>query len=147
MLNLNKLNEQRTVAIIQARMGSSRLPGKSLMDLAGRPLLERVIQQVKGSKFLDDVIVATSTQSEDDAIEKFCSSNNFKVFRGAKDDVLSRYLGAALFARAEIILRITGDCPLQSPDTIDEILKSLPACLILKRIVASPVAFVAPFSS
>ena len=105
-------------------MGSSRLPGKSLMDLAGRPLLERVIQQVKGSKFLDDVIVATSTQSEDDAIEKFCSSNNFKVFRGAKDDVLSRYLGAALFARAEIILRITGDCPLQSPDTIDEILNA-----------------------
>ena len=78
MLNLNKLNEQRTVAIIQARMGSSRLPGKSLMDLAGRPLLERVIQQVKGSKFLDDVIVATSTESEDDAIEKFCSSNNLK---------------------------------------------------------------------
>ena len=74
MLNLNKLSEQRTVAIIQARMGSSRLPGKFLMDLAGRPLLERVIQQVKGSKFLDDVIVATSTESEDDAIEKFCSS-------------------------------------------------------------------------
>lgn len=111
----------RVVVIIQARMGSSRLPGKSMMDLSGTPLLGRVLTQVAGAKSVDEIVIATSVHAQDDAIEEYCMSLGFRVFRGSEQDVLSRYVATSRAMNADFIVRITGDCPLHSPDTIDEV--------------------------
>ncbi|THB73259.1 MAG: aminotransferase class III-fold pyridoxal phosphate-dependent enzyme [Gammaproteobacteria bacterium] len=114
--------KKKIVAIVQARMGSSRLPGKSMADVAGTPLINRVLMQLKGSSLLDEIVVATSTSSEDDIIEEFVNSKGFLVTRGPIDDVLTRYNIAAEISKADIIIRITADCPLHSGDTIDEVI-------------------------
>lgn len=101
-----------TVAIIQARMGSTRLPGKVLMDIAGKPMLQHVIERVKHLFDYHSLIVATTTQVEDDAIEHLCDSIRCRCFRGCADDVLSRYLACAELVQANAIFRITADCPL-----------------------------------
>jgi glutamate-1-semialdehyde 2,1-aminomutase len=111
----------RVVAVIQARMGSSRLPGKSMMDLAGTPLLNRLISQLKGATSLDEVVIATSENSDDDIIEQYAKEYGVTVVRGSQQDVLSRYVLAADETSAKIIVRLTGDCPLHSPDTVDEV--------------------------
>ena len=111
----------RIVAVIQARMGSTRLPGKTMMDLAGTPLLDRLLRQLAGAKSLDEVVVATSVDSTDDVIERFASQRGFRVVRGSEQDVLSRYVLAAEAAKADVIVRLTADCPLHSPDTVDEV--------------------------
>jgi glutamate-1-semialdehyde aminotransferase/spore coat polysaccharide biosynthesis protein SpsF (cytidylyltransferase family) len=113
----------KTLAIIQARMGSTRLPGKVLADLGGRPMLERVIQRVRGAQAIDKVIVATTTASSDDAISEFCATNEIGCFRGSEDDVLDRYYKAASIYGAEVIVRVTGDCPLTDSSVIDRILE------------------------
>ena len=102
-------------------MGSSRLPKKTLADVAGKPLLERVLRQISESEFLDEIVVATSSKKEDDAIEELCKNINFNCFRGSTNDVLMRYIGAARSWDADIVVRLTGDCPLHSSDTIDEV--------------------------
>jgi glutamate-1-semialdehyde 2,1-aminomutase/spore coat polysaccharide biosynthesis protein SpsF len=112
------------VAIIQARMGSSRLPGKTMMDLAGKPLLDRVLTQVAGSSMLDEIIVATSTEQQDNAIEAYVNQKGFRCIRGSKENVLSRYFEATQLSHADVIVRITADCPLHSPDTIDEVVSA-----------------------
>ena len=111
----------RVVAIIQARMGSSRLPSKTMMDLAGTPLLDRLLRQLSGATTLDEVVVATSVNPADDAIELFAAGRGFRVIRGSEQDVLSRYVIAAEAADADIVVRLTADCPLHSPDTVDEV--------------------------
>src|SRR4051812_40133487 len=110
---------KRVVAVIQARMGSSRLPGKTMMDLAGMPLLRRVIRQIAGAETLDEVVIATSADPIDDVIEEFCKVEGVRVVRGSADDVLSRYVLAAKASNADVVVRITADCPLHSPDTVD----------------------------
>jgi len=110
------------VAIIQARMGSTRLPGKTMMDLAGTPLLNRLLTQLKGSNQLDEVVVATSTDPADEVIARFAKENGYKAVRGSEQDVLSRYVLAADATKADIIVRLTADCPLHSPDTVDEVI-------------------------
>jgi spore coat polysaccharide biosynthesis protein SpsF len=112
----------RTVAIIQARMGSTRLPGKVLMDLAGRTMLTRVVMRVRDAKDVDEVVVATTTKSDDDAIVLESSRMRAPVFRGSETDVLDRYCAAALTHRADSVVRITADCPLVDPQIIDEAL-------------------------
>jgi glutamate-1-semialdehyde 2,1-aminomutase len=114
----------KVVAIIQARMGSTRLPGKTMMDLAGTPLLDRLLRQMSGSKTLDEVVVATSTDSSDDVIETFAGGKGYKVIRGSEHDVLSRYVIAAGEAKADVVVRLTADCPLHSPDTVDEVVQA-----------------------
>ncbi|VFQ46148.1 pyridoxal phosphate-dependent transferase [Desulfoluna butyratoxydans] len=104
-------------------MGSSRLPGKTMMDLAGTPLLNRVLRQLSGSTLLDEVVVATSKDSSDDIIAGFAETQAFRVVRGPEDDVLSRYVLAADVSDADIVVRITADCPLHSPDTVDEVIE------------------------
>lgn len=111
----------RVVAVIQARMGSTRLPGKTMMDLAGTPLLDRLLRQLAGATSLDEVIVATSVDATDDVIEQFASGRGFRVVRGSEQDVLSRYVKAADVANADVVVRLTADCPLHSPDTVDEV--------------------------
>jgi len=112
----------RTVAIIQARMGSTRLPGKVLMDLEGRTILDRVVTRVRRAKSLADVVVATTDLPEDDAIVDECNRLGVRFYRGSSDDVLDRYYRAAAAAEAEGIVRITSDCPLIDPEIIDNLL-------------------------
>lgn len=105
----------RCVAIIQARMGSSRLPGKVLMPLHGKPALFHITRTAKAIAGIDEVVVATSDQPGDDAIAEWCVGNGVSVFRGSESDVLSRFIGAAYQARADVIMRLTADCPLLDP--------------------------------
>jgi spore coat polysaccharide biosynthesis protein SpsF len=112
----------KTVAIIQARMSSSRLPGKVLKEAGGRPLLDRMVERVRRSTRIDEVLVATTVDPSDDSIEDFCSKNGINVFRGNLMDVLDRYYQAAVYTGAQVIVRLTGDCPFIDPALIDETL-------------------------
>jgi len=107
------------VAIIQARMGSTRLPGKVLMALNGTPMLKYQVDRVKKSKLIDQVVVATSILHQDDEIVSFCENNNISCFRGSENDVLSRYYDAAIKYNVDTIVRLTADCPLVDPFVID----------------------------
>lgn len=116
------MNEKvRCQIVIQARMGSTRLPGKVLKDLAGKPVLSHVVFRCSLASMIDRVIVATSTNKEDDQIEKWCRDNNIPCIRGSSEDVLSRYVMAAKEFPCENIVRITADCPLIDPGVIDQV--------------------------
>ncbi|MBN2386564.1 MAG: glycosyltransferase family protein [Anaerolineales bacterium] len=108
-----------TIAIIQARMGASRLPGKVLLDLGGQPMLGRVLARVQRARLLDGAIVATTADVMDMAIEQFCRQRKVPVYRGSQYDVLDRYYQAACSQSAEVIVRITADCPVIDPGLID----------------------------
>jgi len=110
-----------TVALIQARMTSSRLPGKVLQDIGGCPMLLRVVDRVKQAKTIDSVAVITSVHESDDDIKKYCKDNGIPCFRGNLDDVLDRYYKAALHFHADIVVRITADCPLLDPEIVDRV--------------------------
>src|SRR5437867_234126 len=101
----------KTVAIIQARLSSQRLPGKVLLDISDHPMLYHVVSRTKRAKTLDQVIVATSTDKPDEAVAAFCADEGIRCVRGDLNDVLSRYFHAAENAKADIIVRVTGDCP------------------------------------
>ncbi|MGA2331292.1 MAG: glycosyltransferase family protein [Syntrophales bacterium] len=111
----------KTVAIVQARMSSKRLPGKVMMDIAGKPMLFHVVSRVQKAQKIDHVVVATSNHYEEDTIEKFCRRESISCFRGSLDDVLDRYYRAASLFAAEVIVRLTADCPLLDHDLIDQV--------------------------
>ncbi|MGE0444228.1 MAG: NTP transferase domain-containing protein [Vicinamibacterales bacterium] len=115
----------RRVAIIQARTGSARLPGKVLADVAGRPMLERVIDRVMRSGRVDAAVVATTNRAADDPVAELARALGVGVFRGDEEDVLSRYLGAAREARAEVVVRVTADCPLLDPEVVARVVDTL----------------------
>ena len=119
----SEASEGPVVAIIQARMGSSRLPGKSLAEIEKRPMLWHVIQRVKRATLVDRVVVATSTAPADDAIEKMCRENGVPCHRGSENDVLDRYYHAARAEKAGQVVRITADCPLIDPEVIDRVVR------------------------
>jgi spore coat polysaccharide biosynthesis protein SpsF len=108
----------RTVAIIQARMASSRLPGKVLAELCGMPMLAVLLHRIKKTKGIDEVVVATTTSSADNFLVEWLIDNNVNFFRGSEDDVLDRYWGCAKKYGAEIIIRVTADDPLKDPEII-----------------------------
>lgn len=112
----------KTVAIIQARMGSSRLPGKVLLRLHDRTVLEHVIERVRQAKRVDEIWVATTTSQADHIIMSECNKYGVFVHRGSEQDVLGRYYETACLAAADIIVRITSDCPVIEPELIDSIL-------------------------
>ena len=101
-------------------MGSTRLPGKVLKEVDGIPLLGYQLKRMSKSKLIDKTIVATSTSDSDDVIVEFCKQNNVKYFRGSENDVLARYYECAKTYNADIIIRLTGDCPLSDPQVIDD---------------------------
>lgn len=109
-------------AIIQARMGSSRLAGKVMKDLYGKSVLNHVIDRVKNSKLIDEIIIATTTSENDLVIVKEAEKLNVKTFRGSEDDVLSRYYFAAKENDLDIIVRITSDCPVIDWEIIDQVI-------------------------
>jgi spore coat polysaccharide biosynthesis protein SpsF len=106
-------------AVIQARMGSSRLPGKILKEVDGKPLLEYQIERVRRSKYIDDIIIATTNEQKDDKLEEFCKKHKLLYYRGSEADVLSRYNEAIVQYPTDIVVRLTSDCPLIDPDVID----------------------------
>ena len=106
----------RVVAIIQARSGSTRLPGKVLADVHGKALLRRVIERVKAIRNVDGVVIATTDAPADHAIEEIAQREQVAVFRGSESDVLDRYYHAAVRNRADVIARVTADCPLLDPE-------------------------------
>ena len=114
------IDGKRVVAIIQARMGSSRLPGKVLMDLGGMSALEWMVRRVRLSETIDEVVIATTMETSDDPIEAFCADYGVGCFRGSLHDVLDRFYQAAKKFEAEICVRLTGDCPFVDPWLLDE---------------------------
>ena len=117
----------RTVAIIQARTGSTRLPGKVLLPLLGEPVLAHVVRRVSRASRVDAVVVATTTAPGDDPIAELGRTSGWLVTRGSEEDLLERYLEAARAHDAERVVRITSDCPLIDPALIDEVVEALEA--------------------
>lgn len=113
----------KVVCIIQARMGSTRLPGKVMLDLCGKTVLGHVIERVRKVKNIDEIVIATTTKEDDTIIVEEALKYGVKVFRGSEEDVLSRYYYAAKENEADVVVRITSDCPLIDPEIVDEMLK------------------------
>jgi len=109
------------LAILQARVSSTRLPGKVLKPILGMPMLLRQIERVKQAKLIEQLLVATSDDKSDDPIEQLCRENDIACFRGSLDDVLDRFYQAAKPYQPDHIVRLTGDCPLIDPQLIDEV--------------------------
>jgi spore coat polysaccharide biosynthesis protein SpsF len=110
---------------VQARLGSTRLPGKVLLDLAGEPMLARVVRRVQRARSIDQVVIATTTEPADDALAALCADRGWSCFRGSSDDVLDRYYRAALEHEAGLVVRICSDCPLVDPTIIDRVVDEL----------------------
>jgi spore coat polysaccharide biosynthesis protein SpsF len=109
----------KTVAVIQARIGSTRLPGKVLLNLAGEPMLGRVVQRVRRARNVDEVLVATTTETQDNTIAALCAECGWLCFRGSENDVLDRYYQAARSCSADVVVRITSDCPVIDPGVVE----------------------------
>lgn len=107
------------LAILQARLSSTRLPGKVLMPLAGAPMILRQIERIRRAAKVDRLVVATSDQASDDPFARVLSQAGVEVFRGPLDDVLARFIGVLDAFRADHVVRLTGDCPLIDPELID----------------------------
>ena len=123
--------KNKNLCIIQARMGSTRLPGKTLMKVGGIPMLEYEIKRVLQSKYVDKIVVATTANKEDNAIEAFCKRAGVDCFRGSADDVLGRYYEcASRYPQYQNIVRITGDCPLIDPFVIDRVIAHFLDCKV-----------------
>lgn len=112
-------------AIIQARCGSTRLPGKIFMKIDGKPLLWHVVNRLTYADLIDDIVIATTTDYKDDTVEKWCDKNEIKCYRGSEDDVLNRFYGAATTFPCDVIVRVTADDPFKEPSVIDMIIKKL----------------------
>lgn len=108
----------KTLAIIQARMGSTRLPGKVLRPILGKPMLAHLVERVASARGIDQVVVATSTLQADQEIVRFCDQAGIASFTGAENDVLDRYYQAARHYDGDALIRITADCPLADPEVI-----------------------------
>ena len=116
---------KKTAAIIEARMTSSRLPGKVLLESGiNKPLLLCLIERIKKVKNIHQILVATTTNKYDDKIIEFCKDNNIDFYRGSEDDVMGRVLNASLKFKVDIIVEITGDCPIIDPEIISLVLNT-----------------------
>lgn len=125
--------DESVIAIIQARLNSSRLPGKVLLPVGELTVLEFIVQRLRRSKLIDDVVIATTENESDNAIIDLCKNKNIKYFRGSEEDVLSRVLDAAKQFNADIIVEVTGDCPFVDSTIAD---------LCIQRLVADKCDYV-----
>lgn len=114
-----KERHMKYLGVIQARCGSTRLPNKVLMELAGKPALQWTIERAKLSKYIDEVIVVTSINRENLPIVEMCCKLGIRVFSGSEEDVLDRFYQLSKLIKPEYIVRITGDCPLYDPQLLD----------------------------
>src|SRR5574342_569202 len=113
------------VAIIQGRMSSSRLPGKILADIAGQPMLQRVFIRTSRAATVTETIFATTTDPTDDPVAEYCDFSGIPFTRGSLYDVLDRYYQAALQTKADVVVRITADCPVIDPSLIDDAVNAI----------------------
>ena len=113
---------KKIVGIIQARVSSSRLPGKVLMKIEDRTVLEHVYHRSSAAKLMNDVVVATSLENSDNPIEELCAKKGIPCFRGSLNDVLSRYYDCAIAYNATHVMRITADCPIIDPVILDSVI-------------------------
>ena len=114
---------KKVVAIVQARLGSIRFPKKVMADINGETLINLLLERLKNSKKIDQILLATSDRNVDDELAIYIKSLGFDVYRGNETDVLDRFAKAALSAKADVIVRITGDCPLIDSHLVDEVIK------------------------
>ena len=121
-------HNDRVVAILVARMGSERLPGKVLKRIAGKPALALQLERLARAREIDDVVVATSDLAEDDAIALLCHQLGHRVFRGSASDVLHRVVAAANWAQADTVVFITGDCVATCADVVDVAVRTFRSC-------------------
>ena len=114
----------KIVAIIEARMTSSRLPGKVLMEVLDKPILHYLVSRLKRVQLLDEIVLATTTNSTDDSLVEFANNENIKCYRGSEDDVMARVVGAAESVDADLIVEITGDCPIIDPNIVEQVIQT-----------------------
>ncbi len=114
----------KIVAIIEARMSSSRLPGKVLLHGVGKPMIGHLIERLKSIKLIDEVVVATTTNKDDQKIIDYCSTLDVRCFQGSEMNVMDRVYRAATFFKADTIVEITGDCPLLDPKICNNVLET-----------------------
>ena len=115
----------RVGVVTQARMGSTRFPGKVMADLGGRPVLDWVVRRCRDAVLVDTVVVATTTEPSDDVIAAFCAHSDVPCFRGDVEDVLGRYRDAAEAFDLDVVVRVTSDCPLVDPVLLDDLVRVL----------------------
>jgi spore coat polysaccharide biosynthesis protein SpsF len=113
----------KIVATIEARMTSSRLPGKVMMSALGRPMLAHLTSRLKAAPSIDEIVLATTVNAADDVLVDFAEKDGIKVFRGSEEDVMSRVIGAAESANADVVVEITGDCPIIDPDLVEQTIR------------------------
>jgi spore coat polysaccharide biosynthesis protein SpsF len=113
----------KIVATIEARMTSSRLPGKVLLNAGGKPMLEHLIKRLLNVPSIDEIVLATTVNQVDDGLESFANKMGISSYRGSEDDVMSRVISAAELARADVIVEITGDCPIIDPQIVEQIIR------------------------
>jgi spore coat polysaccharide biosynthesis protein SpsF len=123
-LGRDLMAKMRIVGIIQARMGSTRLQGKTMMRILGKPILWHVVMRNSKSRYMNKVVVATTKNPEDDVISEFCKELEIAVFRGSEEDVLDRYYKCAKEFAADVVVRMTADDPLNDSAVIDRIIKT-----------------------
>lgn len=113
----------KIVATIEARMTSSRLPGKVMMTALGRPMLAHLTGRLKAAPSIDEIVLATTVNVADDVLVDFAEKDDIRVFRGSEEDVMSRVIGAAESANADVVVEITGDCPIIDPDLVEQTIR------------------------
>jgi spore coat polysaccharide biosynthesis protein SpsF (cytidylyltransferase family) len=114
----------KVVMIVQARMGSTRLPGKVMLDVGGQPMVARVLRRARRARLVDDLVLATSTAQDDDVIATFAHDMGVRVFRGSELDVLDRFYRAAQMLGADVVVRVTADCPFIDPAVADTVVEA-----------------------
>jgi spore coat polysaccharide biosynthesis protein SpsF len=117
----------KIVATIEARMTSSRLPGKVLMTVLGKPMLHYLVMRLHAVKSIDEIVLATTINDADDPLVEFAEKEKISIFRGDEDDVLGRVIGAAESVSADVVVQITGDCPIIDPDIIEQTIQMFKA--------------------
>lgn len=110
----------KIVAVVQARMGSTRFPNKVMRTICGTPMIGLLLERLAKAKLVDQIVLATSENPRDDSLAKHIQGLGYSIFRGSEEDVLDRYYHAAKEAEAELVVRVTGDCPLIDPGIVDE---------------------------
>jgi spore coat polysaccharide biosynthesis protein SpsF len=113
----------KIVATIEARMSSSRLPGKVLMEVSGRPMLHHLVRRLRAVPSIDEIVLATTVNAGDDILVEFAKTEGVLAFRGSEDDVMGRVVGAGEMANADVIVEITGDCPIIDPDIVEQTIR------------------------
>lgn len=114
----------RTVALIQARMGSTRLPGKVMMEIHGKPMIWHIYERLQGATLIDDIVIAVSRNPKDTVIAEYAEANGIKCFAGSESDLIERICLAAREFNATSIVRITADCPIVDPEVVDDVMRA-----------------------